>query len=103
MDRVSRKLRGSPNSIIQNAKLHRRTGERATNLLKMHAKSHEALAELLLQYETLTGEEVQALVLEGEMPVRDELGQVIKKKKADDVKDAAAATATRPRRFAARS
>ena len=77
--------------------------ERATNLLKMHAKSHEALAELLLQYETLTGEEVQALVLKGEMPVRDELGQVIKKKKADDVKDAAAATATRPRRFAARS
>eukprot|EP00816_Leptocylindrus_hargravesii_P006108 CAMPEP_0196818356 /NCGR_PEP_ID=MMETSP1362-20130617/65173_1 /TAXON_ID=163516 /ORGANISM="Leptocylindrus danicus, Strain CCMP1856" /LENGTH=757 /DNA_ID=CAMNT_0042196423 /DNA_START=111 /DNA_END=2384 /DNA_ORIENTATION=- len=74
--------------------------ERATNLLKMHAKSHEKLAELLLEYETLTGEEVRALVLEGKLPVRDEMGQVIKKK-ADDVKDAAAAT-TRPRRFAAR-
>jgi len=75
--------------------------ERATNLLKMHAKSHEKLAELLIEYETLTGEEVRALVLEGKLPVRDEMGQVIKKK-ADDVKDAAAA-ATRPRRFAARS
>ena len=42
----------------------------AQNLLKKHAKEHKLLAETLLEYETLTGDEVRALVLKGKKPDR---------------------------------
>jgi len=44
--------------------------ERATTLLKKHAKEHKLLAETLLEYETLTGDEVRELVLNGRKPNR---------------------------------
>lgn len=47
--------------------------ERATNILKSNANAHESLAEALIEYETLTGEEVKDLVRNGKKPVRDEL------------------------------
>ena len=39
-------------------------------LLKKHAKEHKLLAETLLEYETLTGDEVRELVLKGKKPKR---------------------------------
>ena len=39
-------------------------------LLKKHAKEHKLLAETLLEYETLTGDEVRDLVLNGKKPQR---------------------------------
>lgn len=44
--------------------------ERATALLKKHSKEHILLAETLLEYETLTGDEVRDLVLKGKKPKR---------------------------------
>jgi len=44
--------------------------ERAKFLLKKHAKEHKLLAETLLEYETLTGDEVRDLVLNGKKPQR---------------------------------
>eukprot|EP00549_Striatella_unipunctata_P011073 CAMPEP_0118686302 /NCGR_PEP_ID=MMETSP0800-20121206/7736_1 /TAXON_ID=210618 ORGANISM="Striatella unipunctata, Strain CCMP2910" /NCGR_SAMPLE_ID=MMETSP0800 /ASSEMBLY_ACC=CAM_ASM_000638 /LENGTH=745 /DNA_ID=CAMNT_0006583329 /DNA_START=55 /DNA_END=2292 /DNA_ORIENTATION=- len=44
--------------------------ERATNLLKKYAKEHELLAETLLEYETLTGDEVRELINYGRKPKR---------------------------------
>jgi len=44
--------------------------ERATALLKKHKKEHNLLAETLLEYETLTGEEVRDLILKGKKPNR---------------------------------
>jgi len=44
--------------------------ERARALLKKHAKEHTLLAETLLEYETLTGDEVRDLVLKGKKPSR---------------------------------
>lgn len=44
--------------------------ERARALLKKHAKEHKLLAETLLEYETLTGDEVRDLVLRGKKPSR---------------------------------
>jgi len=44
--------------------------ERATALLKKHSKEHKLLAETLLEYETLTGDEVRELVLNGKKPKR---------------------------------
>ena len=44
--------------------------ERARALLKKHAKEHKLLAETLLEYETLTGDEVRELVLNGNKPSR---------------------------------
>jgi len=40
------------------------------NLLKKHSKEHKLLAETLLEYETLTGDEVRELVLKGKKPNR---------------------------------
>ena len=39
-------------------------------LLKKHSKEHKLLAETLLEYETLTGDEVIDLVLKGKKPDR---------------------------------
>ena len=39
--------------------------ERARALLKKHSKEHKLLAETLLEYETLTGDEVRDVVLKG--------------------------------------
>eukprot|EP00577_Skeletonema_sp_RCC1716_P010225 CAMPEP_0113388150 /NCGR_PEP_ID=MMETSP0013_2-20120614/8928_1 /TAXON_ID=2843 ORGANISM="Skeletonema costatum, Strain 1716" /NCGR_SAMPLE_ID=MMETSP0013_2 /ASSEMBLY_ACC=CAM_ASM_000158 /LENGTH=836 /DNA_ID=CAMNT_0000271117 /DNA_START=111 /DNA_END=2621 /DNA_ORIENTATION=- /assembly_acc=CAM_ASM_000158 len=44
--------------------------ERATVLLKKHSKEHKLLAETLLEYETLTGDEVRELILKGKKPKR---------------------------------
>lgn len=44
--------------------------DRATELLKKHSKKHYLLAETLLEYETLTGDEVRDLVLRGTKPLR---------------------------------
>eukprot|EP00581_Thalassiosira_minuscula_P005887 CAMPEP_0183747170 /NCGR_PEP_ID=MMETSP0737-20130205/67120_1 /TAXON_ID=385413 /ORGANISM="Thalassiosira miniscula, Strain CCMP1093" /LENGTH=800 /DNA_ID=CAMNT_0025982879 /DNA_START=363 /DNA_END=2765 /DNA_ORIENTATION=+ len=44
--------------------------ERARALLKKHAREHKLLAETLLEYETLTGDEVRDLVLKGRKPDR---------------------------------
>lgn len=42
----------------------------AQALLKKHAKEHKLLAETLLEYETLTGDEVRDIVLRGKKPSR---------------------------------
>jgi len=44
--------------------------KRAKGLLKKHVKEHHLLAETLLEYETLTGEEVRDLILNGKKPSR---------------------------------
>jgi len=44
--------------------------QRAKELLKKYSKEHHLLAETLLQYETLTGEEVRDLLLNGKKPSR---------------------------------
>ncbi|KAL7437491.1 hypothetical protein ACHAXH_005143 [Discostella pseudostelligera] len=44
--------------------------ERARALLKKHSKEHKLLAETLLEYETLTGDEVRDLILKGKKPDR---------------------------------
>lgn len=44
--------------------------KRATEMLKKHSKRHHLLAQTLLEYETITGEEVRALVLKGKKPKR---------------------------------
>mmetsp|Transcript_30404 Transcript_30404/g.55142 ORF Transcript_30404/g.55142 Transcript_30404/m.55142 type:complete len:805 (-) Transcript_30404:101-2515(-) len=44
--------------------------ERSRALLKKHSKEHKLLAETLLEYETLTGDEVRDLVLKGKKPDR---------------------------------
>jgi len=44
--------------------------KRAKDLLKKHVKEHHLLAETLLEYETLTGEEVRDLILNGKKPSR---------------------------------
>jgi len=43
---------------------------RAKGLLKKHAREHRLLAETLLEYETLTGDEVRMLILKGTKPGR---------------------------------
>lgn len=44
--------------------------ERAKDLLKRHSKEHHLLAETLLEYETLTGDEVRAVIMNGTKPKR---------------------------------
>mmetsp|Transcript_4732 Transcript_4732/g.10655 ORF Transcript_4732/g.10655 Transcript_4732/m.10655 type:complete len:774 (-) Transcript_4732:340-2661(-) len=44
--------------------------ERAKELLRKHSKTHHLLAETLLEYETLTGDEVRDLVQHGMKPKR---------------------------------
>ena len=44
--------------------------QRAKDLLKKHAKEHHLLAETLLEYETLTGDEVGDIILKGKKPKR---------------------------------
>jgi len=44
--------------------------ERARVLLTKHEKKHRLLAETLLEYETLTGDEVREIVLRGKKPAR---------------------------------
>jgi len=43
---------------------------RAKDLLKKHSREHRLLAETLLEYETLTGDEVRTLILKGTKPNR---------------------------------
>jgi len=43
---------------------------RTTNLLRRHKREHIMLAEALMEYETLTGDEVRDLVLRGKKPAR---------------------------------
>ena len=38
--------------------------------MKKHSKEHKLLAETLLEYETLTGDEVRDIVLKGKKPDR---------------------------------
>jgi cell division protease FtsH len=45
---------------------------KATMLLKKHIKQLHTLAEALLEYETLTGDEIKALLNDGERPDRKE-------------------------------
>ena len=44
--------------------------KRATELLKKHSKQHKLLAQTLLEYETLTGDEVRELIKKGKKPNR---------------------------------
>ena len=44
--------------------------QRAKDLLNNHSKVHHLLAESLLEYETLTGEEVRAIIKNGSKPKR---------------------------------
>ena len=44
--------------------------KRAKDLLTKHAREHKLLAKTLMEYETLTGDEVRTLVLEGGKPDR---------------------------------
>lgn len=44
--------------------------DRARELLKKHQKAHHLLAETLLEYETLTGDEVREIVKNGKKPKR---------------------------------
>jgi len=44
--------------------------DRAVTLLKKHSRQHKLLAETLLEYETLTGDEVRDLVKHGRKPKR---------------------------------
>lgn len=85
--------------------------ERARALLKKHSKEHKLLAETLLEYETLTGDEVRELILHGKKPDRPvvntdgSLGdQSILKAKKSEVKSrgglAGLADKVRPRRGA---
>merc|ERR1712038_457330 len=44
--------------------------KRAKDLLKKYSKEHHLLAETLLEYETLTGDEVRDIILKGKKPSR---------------------------------
>merc|ERR1712232_463363 len=44
---------------------------RATDILKRHKREHILLAETLMEYETLSGDEVRDLVLKGKRPSRN--------------------------------
>lgn len=44
--------------------------KRATEMLKKHSKQHKLLAQTLLEYETLTGDEVRELLKKGKKPNR---------------------------------
>ena len=44
--------------------------KRAKELLKKHTKEHHLLAEALLEYETLTGDEVRDVIMKGKKPNR---------------------------------
>merc|ERR1719491_2269623 len=60
--------------------------ERARTLLKKHSKEHKLLAETLLEYETLTGDEVRDLVLKGKKPDRPSVNSIIKSKTTEKKK-----------------
>jgi len=51
-------------------KLTEASYKRATELLKKHSKQHKLLAQTLLEYETLTGDEVRELIRKGKKPNR---------------------------------
>lgn len=51
-------------------KLTEASYKRATDLLKKHSKQHKLLAQTLLEYETLTGDEVRELIRKGKKPNR---------------------------------
>jgi ATP-dependent metalloprotease len=52
-------------------KLTQGSYERAKALLQKHSKAHHLLAETLLEYETLTGDEVRDIVTKGMKPKRE--------------------------------
>lgn len=63
---------GQTRSTIDNEvkKLTSASYERAIHLLKKYSREHKLLAETLLEYETLTGEEVRELITKGNKPKR---------------------------------
>lgn len=65
---ASGKTRASIDEEVK--KLTDQAYERATNLLKKHKNTHYLLAETLLEYETLTGDEVRELIHNGKKPNR---------------------------------
>ena len=50
--------------------------DEARAILKKKAKDHEKLAQALLEYETLSGDEITALLKEGKLPDREDTGDV---------------------------
>jgi len=50
--------------------------DEARKILKKKKGDHEKLAQALLEYETLSGEEIGALLKDGKLPVREEGGDV---------------------------
>lgn len=55
---------------VEVKEMTRASYERAKELLKKHQKAHILLAETLLEYETLTGDEVRDIVMFGKKPKR---------------------------------
>ena len=55
---------------VEVKKLTQGAYERAKVLLQKHSKAHHLLAETLLEYETLTGDEVRDIVMKGTKPKR---------------------------------
>eukprot|EP00543_Licmophora_paradoxa_P004384 CAMPEP_0202441992 /NCGR_PEP_ID=MMETSP1360-20130828/1500_1 /ASSEMBLY_ACC=CAM_ASM_000848 /TAXON_ID=515479 /ORGANISM="Licmophora paradoxa, Strain CCMP2313" /LENGTH=633 /DNA_ID=CAMNT_0049057221 /DNA_START=57 /DNA_END=1961 /DNA_ORIENTATION=- len=55
---------------IEVKKLTQGAYDRAKELLRKHSKAHKLLAETLLEYETLTGEEIRDIVMRGKKPSR---------------------------------
>ena len=51
--------------------------DEARNILTTKAKDHEALAQALLEYETLSGEEINLLIKDGTLPNREDVGEPI--------------------------
>eukprot|EP01083_Nonionella_stella_P030025 82433_1 len=51
-------------------KMSQASYQRAKDLLKKYAKEHHLLANTLLEYETLTGDEVRDIILKGKTPNR---------------------------------
>lgn len=51
-------------------KLTQAAYDRAKDLLRKHSKAHKMLAETLMEYETLTGDEVRDVVMKGKKPSR---------------------------------
>ena len=51
--------------------------DEARAILKKKAKDHEKLAQALLEYETLSGDEITALLKDGKLPDREDTGDTV--------------------------
>jgi len=69
---VGQQASGTTRSRIDEVvkKMTQEAYDRAKHLLKKHSKEHHLLAQTLLEYETLTGDEVRDLIKKGEKPKR---------------------------------